>query len=357
MQSAPYNLMHAASTRLLYWAAHLVLLAQVGLLALFWLLGALQMAAVSLAALGVCFLAIVLLRQGRTLPALLLLGMEVLMHSVLAVLLLGWASGFHYYLFAAVPVTMVSHLESWRSKLALCFGTILAYVALACWRAGAEPWFALDATVTMRLGLFNLTATLLAMGVLASLYSLQMQRAERQLHELATTDPLTGLMNRRSMSAQLARESARTQRRQEPLSFVVLDLDRFKTVNDRYGHLAGDMVLRRLGGLITEGVREVDLACRWGGEEFLIALPGTDAQAAGAVAERIRQGLQAQAIEIEPGLSLPVTASFGVACLRPAESVDGAIGRADKALYRAKAAGRNRVELADPPRSSPDQLP
>ena len=169
----------------------------------------------------------------------------------------------------------------------------------------------------------------------------------------ASTDGLTGLANRRLAEDRLQSERARAIRRREPLTVAMVDLDHFKHVNDTWGHAVGDLTLVMVAGALQEQVRAIDLAARFGGEEFLVILPGTEPEQAVAVMERIREHIRDLAIPA-PGDTLRVTASVGLACLRPSETVGELLARADAALYRAKALGRDRCEVACP---EPDDAP
>lgn len=163
--------------------------------------------------------------------------------------------------------------------------------------------------------------------------------------ELAITDGLTGLHNRRYMGLHLQALLDQATARDRPLSALVVDIDFFKKVNDTYGHDAGDDVLREFGARLKASVRGIDLACRLGGEEFVVIMPETDAVVARLVAERIRAKIAAAPFAIGQGpKTLEVTASIGIASFQP-ETDDGAslLKRADVALYRAKHEGRNRV--------------
>jgi two-component system, cell cycle response regulator len=162
---------------------------------------------------------------------------------------------------------------------------------------------------------------------------------------LATLDPLTTLRNRRAFSELVRVELQRCQRYELPLSLILLDLDHFKAINDGHGHAAGDRVLSSVGGLLGTLLRNPDVAGRWGGEEFVIALTNTATQAACVVAERVRAAVQELQIEYS-NVALRASASLGVAEYRAGESLEALIDRADRAMYQAKVGGRNRVEAA-----------
>jgi diguanylate cyclase (GGDEF)-like protein len=173
------------------------------------------------------------------------------------------------------------------------------------------------------------------------------------LHELvseqAITDELTGLANNRAFRDVARKEAARAQRFGHELSLVILDIDDFKQVNDTYGHLQGDAVLRRVARVLDAESRGIDEPARYGGEEFVVALPETGLEGAVEVAERIRSRIEAQAIPIIGGDGdLRVTASLGAATMPgAADDVQGLIAAADAALYEAKREGKNRVHAAE----------
>jgi len=163
--------------------------------------------------------------------------------------------------------------------------------------------------------------------------------------EMAITDALTGLFNRRYMESHLGTLVEQAIARGKPLAALVVDIDYFKSINDSYGHDAGDDVLRDFALRIKRSIRGIDLACRYGGEEFVIVMPETDMTVAAMVAERLRRRIAAEPFAIDQSKrSVPVTISIGIAGLRGKEDTAAAVlKRADQALYRAKRDGRNRV--------------
>ena len=166
------------------------------------------------------------------------------------------------------------------------------------------------------------------------------ERADEKNRRMAVTDPLTGCWNRLRIQECAQIEMARRRRYGEPVSILMIDIDFFKQVNDRHGHLAGDRLLSAFANIVRSCLREADQFGRWGGEEFVVLLAASDAAAAATIGERIRRAVAASAFSD----GLHVTASLGVAEYQVNESLEDWIGRADDALYAAKAAGRNRVE-------------
>jgi len=161
-----------------------------------------------------------------------------------------------------------------------------------------------------------------------------------ELEHLSVTDRLTGLFNRRKLDEMLIQEMERVGRYGQALSVAIVDIDRFKSVNDKFGHQVGDMVLASIAGILRQGLRKTDILGRWGGEEFMVICQNSTLVGATATAEHMRQ-------MVEDFGFAPVgrkTGSIGVAQLENGESSDATIARADAALYRAKEGGRNRVE-------------
>jgi two-component system cell cycle response regulator len=179
-------------------------------------------------------------------------------------------------------------------------------------------------------------------------YNDLLRASVKQTIELAVTDPLTGLHNRRYLDNHLNTLFNRSMARGRPLSVLITDIDRFKQVNDTYGHDGGDEVLKEFASRIRTTVRGADLACRYGGEEFVVVMPDTSPEVAAAVAERLRAAVESVPFELKStGQTLSITASFGISSRIPSViTPDQLVKQADQALYEAKNTGRNRVVAA-----------
>ena len=175
----------------------------------------------------------------------------------------------------------------------------------------------------------------------------QLGKRNAELDSLSRTDVLTGLHNRRDGEEWLKVESARALRYRRPLSLVMIDIDFFKKINDRYGHARGDTVLREMSRRLAAVLRQGDIAARWGGEEFLVLLPDTDVDGAQRLGERVLQVMRSQPVVFDSTTNCSITVSLGVASGSGAEP-DALLKRADDALYAAKGAGRDRLVLAVP---------
>ncbi len=177
-------------------------------------------------------------------------------------------------------------------------------------------------------------------------YLREIEEINRKLQQLAIHDGLTGLYNHRYFDDRLRLEMQRAERYKRPTTLLMLDLDRFKLVNDRYGHPVGDQVLKEVAEIIRRRIREVDIAARYGGEEFVVILPETARENAAVVAERIRKSVEDARFAAD-GQEAKITISIGVADFpTDAHDHDKLVEAADKALYQAKQEGRNRVALA-----------
>ncbi|WP_373387639.1 diguanylate cyclase domain-containing protein [Pseudomonas alcaligenes] len=188
----------------------------------------------------------------------------------------------------------------------------------------------------------NLLICALISALVLFLVYLATRRYQQRIAALATTDMLTGLPNRRGFDLLAGQALQEAQRELSPLSALLIDLDHFKQLNDTHGHLAGDQVLRGFAHSLQGNLRQSDIICRWGGEEFILLLKGTGSSTARQLAEKIRQQTAEQLFQFN-GVNLRITTSIGLTELQGEDSLDRLIARADRALYRAKQSGRNRV--------------
>lgn len=172
--------------------------------------------------------------------------------------------------------------------------------------------------------------------------NLLLSEALTTIKRITNTDPLTGILNRRSFQRALKREISFARRHNLPLSFVMIDIDYFKRINDSYGHETGDRVLKSLARIIRKSIRNEDIFARFGGEEFTLLLPNTSVESAVEVCERIRQKIEKTKLK---GIKEKITASFGITGLLPNDREIDILKRADDALYEAKRKGRNRCEV------------
>lgn len=215
----------------------------------------------------------------------------------------------------------------WRVMLAVPSATLLAPVEQGRW----GPWALLGA--------------LALSGVLVVVLFMSLRRARAEAFHTARTDVLTGLPNRRAVSEMLSRSVAHATRHGEPLAVLMIDLDNFKGVNDAHGHDVGDLVLRHAADAMLRAGRTEDIAGRWGGEEFLVVLQTTGAEAARVAADRLRCSVAADAVRAGR-IEVRVTVSIGVAVLGADGDIEALVRASDAALYEAKAAGRDTVVVA-----------
>ena len=231
-------------------------------------------------------------------------------------------------IFALVGYGVVIALLAWNHPQSINLRIeVLQWILLAM----ALPWFAVIGAY-----IYNIRTSLRQKNR-------ELEEALTTIERLASRDELTGIYNRRFFLDMLRHERARAEREGRPFSLALLDLDYFKNVNDRYGHLVGDDVLRSFANCVQMEIRQTDYFARYGGEEFVLLLPDTDKDEALDIVERIRRQVAAHAFA---DVAEPVTVSIGVAACRDADAPEDLFGRADRALYAAKDAGRNCVQPA-----------
>ena len=272
-----------------------------------------------------------------------LLFLEVAGHAILASRILGWNSGFHYYLVPIVPFLMFHDRLSTRTAVVGSAVVTLTYVLLRAATIDVVPTFVAPA-VLRAVDYGNIAIPLAALAIISFYFRLASIDVERGMESLAMTDALTRLPNRRRMRELLEAERVRCARDGHPFGVVLGDIDGFKLINDTLGHDCGDHVLETVASALRGLLRGQDSVARWGGEEFLFLLPDTDLRGAGVVAEKLRVALEAANISFAER-RVPVAMTFGVAVCIRGTTVQDAIARADRALYSGKHAGKNQVVL------------
>jgi len=293
--------------------------------------------ALSIGAYVVCLKAI---RVQRYSFAGVLMSVEIILHALLANWVLGWSSNFHFYLYCLIPIIAFSFQD--RRMVRMSFN--LTIITVVVWSYVMRERMGLDSGVAAPLreafGIVNvLTAT--ALLVHGTALSVRFTRSmQLSLFHMASRDSLTNLYTRRRII-----EGVRQLDGPAASAIILLDIDHFKQINDSLGHDRGDVILQRVAKAISSNVRATDVASRWGGEEFLVLMPGTSEQEACAVAERILLGIRETAGKTERS-PLMVTATLAVSQIRQGESFESALSRTDQALYRGKQQGRDQVVLA-----------
>ncbi len=334
---------------------------------LFLVLGQTTLAWVNLGSIALHLTVRVLLRHGRGHQAFLLAVANLLLLFVTATLLMGWASGFHYYLLV-LPLLFVLYPGWSRSvKAAACTGVAGAYGLLALHAYLGGRLVSHMAPGVDAFGIFNAVSFAVTMSVLSFIVGKTTADAENglrhatvTLEELSNRDPLTGLLNRRAMEALLQAAHARLEVAGEPYAVALIDLDHFKRLNDSHGHSCGDAVLGAISGALQGAVRDSDHVARWGGEEFLVLLTNSSRSGADNAAHKMLEALRACRIDclsadgigggatlLEPTF-LGITATLGVAAGTPFRGAEATVRAADEALYQGKRAGRDRVVMEHP---------
>jgi diguanylate cyclase (GGDEF)-like protein len=285
-------------------------------------------------------------RRGRPVLATVLLMVEVISHAVLACFLVGWNSGFHYYLIPVIPFLMFHDRLGTRTVIAACTFVGTTYLVLRAATLDVAP-----PSITQGVMRFveygNIAIPLIALGVISIYFRFASVQVEESMEVLAMTDPLTMLPNRRRMRELLESERVRCARSGHPFGVVLGDIDGFKQINDTRGHEAGDHVLVEVAAVLRRVLRAQDVVARWGGEEFLFLLPETDLHGAGVAAEKIRAAVEQTELTFS-GERIPIAMTFGVAACTKALTVQDCIQRADRALYGGKERGKNLVVLESP---------
>jgi diguanylate cyclase len=257
----------------------------------------------------------------------------------------GWIAAMQFNLLPSVLLFAMLAMDKMSVGGWRLFVRALSLQAVVCLAVAAAQGFAFEPMPTLTIVLAclpMLVAYPMAVGLVTYRLSRRVREQNRQLGTLSRTDGLTGLLNRVNWERMVSAEFKRHHRHGSPAALMMIDIDGFKAINDRYGHLSGDEVIRNVAVLLDGALREQDIPGRYGGDEFGVLLPDTDLAGALAIAERVRARIEAAVVESSDGVRCSI--SVGVAAVRgEGDAARDWIGRADRALYRAKVMGRNRI--------------
>ncbi len=277
--------------------------------------------------------------------------LEVSAHAVVAVLFVGWESGFHYYMVCLIP--LIYYSQSWRlpTKLWLTISLCGLYLGLYFYALWVPPLVVSNPARLGVIAVVNVITLFIVFSALAYYYRLSATNAEIALKQAnlllkqqAHNDALTRLANRHDLSEHIEAMVTSYQSNPEPFCVILTDIDDFKQYNDTYGHNAGDLILVKVADVLRSCMRDHDMVGRWGGEEFLALLPGTHAEGAKLVAERMRQNVAALIIPI--GLTeTRITMTFGISEFHADTDASSCINCADQAMYQGKVSGKNCVRV------------
>lgn len=280
------------------------------------------------------------IRAGRYSLTGIMMSVEIILHALLATWVLGWDSNFYFYLYCLIPIIAFSFQDALLPRLLF----YLSILAVSVGGFALRKYLGINSGVAPQwLEIFGILNVLAALGVLLHCTALSVRftrSMQAKLFHTANRDSLTNLYTRRRVMhevLQLAESRSST--------IILLDIDHFKQINDRWGHERGDLILQRVAEAISTNVRATDVASRWGGEEFLVLMPSTPAHAAKAVADRILLRIREWVGQLND-TPLTVTATLAVSEIHCGESFESALIRADQALYQGKHQGRNQVILA-----------
>lgn len=306
----------------------------------------------NIVSLALYFLVLYLNRKGQHGVAFGLAYLEVSAHAVLAIILLSWGSGFFYYLLAIGPMLFFYPRYHLILKIIPACTTAVILAILFVYSLSNQPVYILSPEVITTLYISNMVSTFGLLSYLAHYYSEGADQSEarfRQLslkfEKLAISDSLTGLLNRRAVTQEIESEISRYHRNGEPFVLVLGDIDNFKSYNDELGHSAGDKIIKQIANLLVNNTRPYDIISRWGGEEFLMMLPGCHLNDAVKIINDLREKIEAHTIDYNNS-KINITMTFGVSEFSMGSSLDESIEAADQALYLGKRMGKNRVETA-----------
>ncbi|PKM94358.1 MAG: hypothetical protein CVU84_09800 [Firmicutes bacterium HGW-Firmicutes-1] len=274
---------------------------------------------------------------------------EVVVHSVIATLLLGWSVGFHYYILCIGSLSFYATTIKIHLKIAVSVFLLITYILLSYLTDGIAGPYTLNVTHSALFNYFNIICSFSVFTFMAYLYSHSVGKVEYALRKEnvvlgvdANTDVLTGILNRRYIMKVIEERIRDYQKNNESFVLVMSDIDDFKSLNDKYGHECGDIVLSAVAAFFLKNLRKDDLISRWGGEEFLILLPKTTISEGEAVVEKIRERLSNHTILYQRE-EIRITMTFGICEFYENMSFSDLINIADQRLYKGKNQGKNCV--------------
>lgn len=265
---------------------------------------------------------------------------EVILHAYLACYYLGFASGFHYYILALTTFPLFTISGYFMLGTLRLLLIIVAYIALERWLVTTVPVVDLGMRSLDTLRYFNLSCFVLLSGGITFSFVKATHLNQDNLIAMATYDKLTGLNNRYSLEAFTEANVAQSKLNGKPLSMLIADIDFFKEINDKHGHLCGDYVLSKVADVMRGALRSQDVIGRWGGEEFMVILPDTNAETLALLAERLRLTMM-QTVFIYNEIKISISVTVGAAMMVDNDTVESLILRTDQALYQGKDNGRN----------------
>ncbi len=272
---------------------------------------------------------------------------EIMSHAAFASYYVGTHSGFHYYIILLGALTFLTYGDSKATRTGKLILVIIAFTILDIALIDYVPPYILDQTHTSNIRGFNSTAFITSAVFVSLFYSKINNDVRSKLEHASTTDELTGLYNRRLFIHLAENELKEIRRDNSTLSIIILDIDDFKSINDKYGHTCGDQALINVSAILHETVRPRDIVSRWGGEEFIILLPETDIEHATVVAERLRTNIEKKNMVCK-AVEFTMTVTQGLASNETRnKSLHELIEQADNAMYIGKTSGKNRCVIAN----------
>jgi len=335
--------------KLVNFAAFICIIFHVSFIFLFNIIGVPLLARLNLISCAVFALVLIINRRGFHSLAAGLGMVEIVLFALLTVVMIGWQSGFQYYIIAILPFIYLN--RHWRglTKLSLMFLLYIAFIGQFFYVKTHAPIVAIHPGFLDITHMINIAGLFVIFSGLTYYYLNFTRRVEdrlthanEKLETLAARDELTGLLNRREMRRLLEKEISRCQASRVSFIVILCDIDDFKKVNDHYGHHAGDQVLVTLSNILRNTLRKDDKLARWGGEEFLLLLPDTEVEAGEVVAEKLREKIALTHFEWE-GQPIMMTMTFGVSLFNRDCNFDEVMRQADHALIQGKSMGKNCV--------------